>query len=106
MLPIHYRMIYTLFLTLAVFKASAGELTAAPLIKNGGCPSGYSSSGNYCTPGSSAKFAIEKQGGCPSGYSSSGNYCLAGSNAKLAIQKIGGCPSGYSSSGNYCLSSK
>ena len=79
---------------------------ATPLIRNGSCPSGYSSSGNYCVPySSSAKPALAKNGSCPSGYSSSGNYCLAYSeNPKIAIPKSGSCPSGYSSSGNYCVS--
>jgi hypothetical protein len=86
--------------------AMASSLQALPLAKDGSCPSGYSSSGNYCTPGSSARFAIAKTGSCPSGYSSSGNYCLAGTNAKQAIPKNGSCPSGYSSSGDYCLSSR
>ena len=69
------------------------------------CPSGYSSSGNYCVPASSAKYAILKNGSCPSGYSSSGHYCLASSTAKHAIPKNGSCPSGFSSSGHYCIES-
>jgi len=77
---------------------------ASPIIKNGSCPSGYSSSGNYCKPGSNARYAVPKNGSCPSGYSSSGNYCIASSdNSKTAIPKVGSCPSGCSSSGNYCL---
>ena len=102
-------MRYILAITVAfccLQSAAASGLQSLPLLKNGSCPSGYSSSGNYCTPNSSAKFAIAKVGSCPSGYSSSGNYCLAGSNAKHAIQKVGSCPSGYSSSGDYCLSSR
>jgi len=50
--------------------------------------------------------ALPKQGSCPSGYSTSGNYCLAMPNAKHAVPKSGSCPSGYSSSGDYCLSMK
>ena len=83
-----------------------GMLVAVPLPKVGACPSGYSTSGNYCTPGSSARFAVQKTGACPSGYSTSGAYCLAGSNARHAVPKAGSCPSGYSTSGDYCLSSK
>ena len=97
-------------LTLALWVAHAGparaEPAAAPVPKVGSCPSGYSTSGNYCTPGSSARFALPKVGACPSGYSTSGDYCLAGSNARLALPKAGSCPSGYSTSGDYCLSSK
>ncbi len=81
---------------------------AQPVIKNGSCPSGYISSGNYCVPsGDSSRFAITKSGSCPSGYISSGDYCLAsGDNSRQAIPKQGSCPSGYISSGDYCLSSK
>ena len=47
---------------------------------------------------------IAKNGGCPSGYYASGNYCVANSaNAKIVIPKSGSCPSGYYSSGNYCV---
>ena len=82
--------------------------SAQPVIKNGSCPSGYVSSGNYCVPsGDRSRFAITKSGSCPSGYISSGDYCLAsGDNSRLAIPKQGSCPSGYTSSGDYCLSSK
>ena len=80
---------------------------AAPLAKDGSCPTGYYSSGNYCTPTASARFALPKDGSCPSGYYSSGNYCLASSDSsRLAIPKRGSCPSGYYSSGNYCVSSR
>ena len=76
-----------------------------PLNKVGSCPSGYHTSGNYCTPSSaSTKPAITKVGPCPSGYHTSGNYCLASSNsAKPAVIKSGSCPSGYHTSGAYCL---
>ena len=80
---------------------------AQPVVKDGACPSGYSSSGNYCTPGSRARFALAKQGTCPSGYSASGNYCVASSDqSKTTIPKSGACPSGYSASSNYCLSTR
>jgi hypothetical protein len=84
------------------------ELTRAeslsPLLKNGSCPSGYHTSGEYCIPGKNAKSAIIKVGSCPSGYHSSGNYCIAGNNAKSVLLKAGNsCPAGYHTSGQYCL---
>jgi len=93
------------FLVLA-FPALADVPRAQPIAKIGSCPSGYSQSGNYCNPGSSARYALPKEGSCPSGYSQSGDYCLAGSSARLAIPRRGSCPSGYSQSGDYCLSSR
>ena len=67
------RVIVSLF-ALVSLGAHAGAL---PLQKNGGCPSGYYSSGNYCVPSSSSSSAaIAKTGSCPSGYYSSGNYCV------------------------------
>jgi hypothetical protein len=76
-----------------------------PLPKQGSCPSGYHTSGNYCTPSSSgARPALPKIGSCPSGYHTSGDYCLASSaSAKPAVPKTGSCPSGYHTSGDYCL---
>ena len=47
---------------------------ASPVQKVGSCPSGYSTSGAYCNPSSSARFAVIKTGSCPSGYSTSGAY--------------------------------
>ena len=48
-----------------------------PLPKQGSCPSGYHTSGNYCTPSSAqARPALPKVGSCPSGYHTSGDYCL------------------------------
>lgn len=57
---------------------AGAEPLPQPLAKTGSCPSGYSVSGAYCTPGSGARFAVRKIGNCPSGYSTSGDYCLAG----------------------------
>ena len=98
----------TLLTLFSIFYAAAsfGTPSAQPLPKQGSCPSGYSQSGDYCNPGSGARYAVLKVGSCPSGYSQSGNYCLAGSDARLAIPKRGSCPSGYSQSGDYCLSSR
>lgn len=77
---------------------------ASPIAKNGSCPSGYTTSGNYCKPGSSARYAVPKNGSCPSGYNTSGNYCVASSDSsKTAIPKSGTCPSGCTTSNNYCL---
>lgn len=95
------RKYFAAFVALVTLPVHA--LQPQPLLKQGSCPSGYSQSGNYCMPGSNARFALPKSGSCPSGYSQSGNYCLAGSNAKPAIPRSGSCPSGYSQSGDYCL---
>ncbi|WP_211354119.1 hypothetical protein [Thiohalocapsa marina] len=78
-------------------------LQPLPLVKLGTCPSGYSTSGEYCVPGKQARFALEKRGTCPSGYFTSGAYCVAGSQGRVAIPKVGSCPPGWSTSGNYCL---
>ena len=103
--------------------------TATTVTKNGSCPSGYISSGNYCKPNSGARFAIEKNGSCPSGYSSSGDIawrtlvlpqpqsgsCPSDTAVRGTIVwpkpayicsdayngHIGSCPSGYSSSSSY-----
>lgn len=78
-----------------------------PLIRDGSCPSGYYASGNYCVPGSNARFSIERNGSCPSGYYASGKYCVASSNnSKTVIHRSGSCPSGYYASGKYCVSSR
>ena len=98
-------MTKTLFsIALFMFSTTAfAAPAAAPIKKNGSCPSGYNSSGNYCVPSSNAKFAIEKNGSCPSGYNSSGNYCVASrSNSPNVMHKSGSCPSGWNTSGKYC----
>jgi hypothetical protein len=97
-----------LFGAAVFFLAAAGtvqgaDLQAQPVLKNGSCPSGYRTSGNYCVPIKNARFALAKSGSCPSGYRTSGKYCVARKKAKLAIAKDGSCPSGYRTSGNYCI---
>ena len=77
--------------------------------KSGSCPSGYSSSGNYCVAQAETRTSaltpttVTKNGSCPSGYSSSVIIVNPNSGARFAIEKNGSCPSGYSSSGEYCL---
>jgi hypothetical protein len=93
--------------TLALYSAGLfAQPAPVALPKTGSCPSGYSTSGNYCAPNSGARFAVPKVGSCPSGYSTSGDYCLANAGARHAVPKVGSCPSGYSTSGDYCLSSR
>ena len=53
-----------------------------------------------------AQFAVPKDGPCPPGYYTSGNYCAPRSNATHAMFKNGPCPSGYFTSGKYCVSRK
>ena len=91
---------------MVIVPASVWGLEAQPILKQGACPPGYSTSGTYCMPGKDAKFAMAKVGSCPAGYFSSGDYCVAGNGAKQAIPKVGSCPAGYSTNGNYCLSNK
>lgn len=88
--------------------ALADSPAAQALARDGSCPSGYSSSGNYCVPGSGARFALARNGGsCPSGYFSSGNYCVASSaTSKHAMPRSGSCPSGYFASSDFCVSTK
>ena len=104
------RISSTIYLTVALAFAAqaafAGDLPVKPLVKDGSCPSGYTTSGNYCKPGSGARYALPKHGSCPSGYTTSGSYCLAGNSARYAVPKSGSCPSGYTTSGGYCLSGK
>ncbi|NDG03238.1 MAG: hypothetical protein EB119_08635, partial [Synechococcaceae bacterium WBB_34_004] len=58
--------------------------------------------------GGNTRGAIEKNGSCPLGFYSSGNYCVSSpSNNRQVIQKTGNtCPLGWSSSGNYCQKSR
>ena len=51
-----------------------------PVLKNGQCPSGYSSSSAFCAPmGHNHRAAVPKpkNAQCPSGWAQSGNYCLS-----------------------------
>lgn len=95
---------------LVLFAAAVHAAPAPqPLPRASSCPSGYYSSGNYCVPGTNARFAIARHGSgsCPSGYYQSGQYCVASSDsAKAAIQRVGSCPSGYYASGDYCVASR
>ena len=91
-------------LATGVFSPVLAGPKAQAVPKVGFCPSGYSTSGNYCKPSSNARYALVKVGFCPSGYSTSGDYCLANSSTgRHALPKDGFCPSGYSTSGDYCL---
>ena len=98
----------TLFaLTCLVGQPAVAAPPAQPLPRDGSCPSGYYSSGNYCVPNTNGRYAISRNGSCPSGYYSSGNYCVASSDSsKLVIHRKGSCPSGFYASGNYCVSNK
>ncbi|MFM8355901.1 MAG: hypothetical protein ACKOBM_13495 [Gammaproteobacteria bacterium] len=73
-----------------------------PVLKNGPCPPGYYTSGNYCTPSERANPLVQKNGPCPPGYYTSGNYCVGQERAKLTVPKVGPCPPGYYTSGKYC----
>jgi hypothetical protein len=86
------------------FLAHAQLPPKSPIPKDGSCPSGYVTQGNFCAPGAEAQLAIPKHGSCPSGYTSQGNYCVANPNAKAAFLKHSAiCPYGYVSQGNYCI---
>jgi hypothetical protein len=92
--------------TLLVGSAAVAQqpVQTLPKAKGGSCPSGYTSSGNYCSPMKHAKPALPKVGSCPYGYSSNGSYCLAyDKKAREALPKNGSCPYGFSSSGAYCV---
>ena len=82
---------------------SGSAFAQQAILRNGSCPSGYNTSGNYCVPGSNARPVIERNGSCPAGYNTSGNYCVMGGSGKPAIHRVGSCPSGYNTSGNYCV---
>jgi hypothetical protein len=62
-----------IFLLLGITAANA----QTPVVKNGSCPTGYYTSGNYCVPyRNTERPAIPKVGSCPTGYYTSGNYCV------------------------------
>jgi hypothetical protein len=95
------------FALIPLVSLADGSMTPQPMIKLGTCPSGYSTSGQYCMPRPQARLALERRGQCPTGYGSSGAYCLATPQARPAVPKIGSsCPSGWSTSGDYCLQNR
>lgn len=102
-------MIRLALILLALHPAASAHAAppAQALERDGSCPSGYYTSGNYCVPGTNARFAVHRRGSCPSGYYTSGNYCVASSDKSgTAIHRSGSCPSGYYTSGNYCVSNR
>ncbi|MBK5968526.1 MULTISPECIES: hypothetical protein [Thiorhodovibrio] len=97
----------TTALALLLLTGSKISLALEPLVKQGSCPSGYRTQGDYCVPGSGARDALPKSGSCPAGYYTNSSYCVAGKNAKPAIEKVGSsCPAGWYTSGNYCVRSR
>jgi hypothetical protein len=64
-------------ITLALLTATVATAQPLPVPKTGVCPSGYASSGSYCTPTSDrAPRAVPKVGTCPGNWSSTGSYCV------------------------------
>lgn len=84
---------------------SLAQQPVKPLPRRGGCPSDYTSWGDYCVPGDQARGAIERIGSyCPSGFEIQGAFCLSFPGGSEAIPKIGySCPPDWDSSGSYCL---
>lgn len=59
-----------------VAQADEADQKPFPVAKNGSCPGGYYTSGNYCVPmKNTTRQAVPKVGSCPSGYITSGKYC-------------------------------
>lgn len=77
---------------------SSGAFAQRAIPKNGNCPSGYVSAGEYCVPNRHARPAIDKRGQCPQLYQPNGNYCVA-----EMIPKGASCPNGYARKENYCV---
>ena len=49
----------------------------SPVVKVGGCPLGWYSSGAYCVPArDTTREAIQKAGTCPLSWYSSASYCV------------------------------
>ena len=102
------RFIFAALAAATLAAPALAQQPVRPLPKVGGCPLGYTSSGDYCMPSKSGntRGAIEKTGSsCPLGFYSSGSYCLSSpSSNREAIQKTGSsCPLGWFSSGSYCV---
>jgi hypothetical protein len=61
------------FVLWGCLRAQAGPL---PVPKQGTCPSGYYTSGNFCAPmAGTQERALPKAGSCPSGWFASGGFC-------------------------------
>lgn len=99
------KSLYAIVLLGSLTNAYTAQL-AKPLQKTDVCPTGYVSSGGFCNPIKSARFAVQKTGVCPASYVTSGGFCLSGRSSRAAIPKIGICLSGWSPSGDYCLKNR
>ena len=55
-----------------------------------------------------ASFALPKDGTCPAGYHTEGNYCVGNyrTDPAPAIPKDGTCPAGYHTEGHYCVGNR
>ena len=62
-------LLATAMLVLGTGSAAVAQQPVQPLPQVGGCPLGYTSSGNDCIPGKSGKS-------CPLGWFGSGSYCV------------------------------
>lgn len=94
------RSLATIFVLMTL---PTGASAQNAILRNGSCPPGYNTSGNYCIKTDYGRPAIDRVGACPPGYSTSGNYCLRSEYGRPAIERHGSCPPGYSTSGNYCV---
>jgi hypothetical protein len=102
----HSRQFCLALILFLPFMANAESGQAIP--KDGVCPIGYHTEGNYCVASRvNAPDAVAKDGVCPIGYSTQGNYCVANrANPPDAILKNGVCPTGYHTEGNYCVGNR